>query len=80
MITHLVFKIYNTLFEYLEKSISQLKRKQALWKKQILESLEASREKLDKYYSQTKGMKGEVYTISTILAPDNKFYFFLSSD
>jgi hypothetical protein len=30
--SHLVFKIYNVLFDHLEKSISQLQRKRVPWK------------------------------------------------
>ncbi|KAG0152779.1 hypothetical protein PDIDSM_2584 [Penicillium digitatum] len=50
---HLVFQIYNMLFEHLEKSIKQLQRKHVPWKQQMLSSLEAGRLKLDEYYSQT---------------------------
>ena len=74
--TYLVFKVYNTLFEYLEKSMIQLKRKRVPWKKHMLESLEASRLKLDKYYLQTDNIQGHIYAISTILAPDNRIQFF----
>jgi hypothetical protein len=78
--THLVFKIYNALFEHLEKSMNQLRRKRVPWKKQMLTSLEAGRQKLDIYYSQTDNMPGHVYAIATMLAPDSKFQFFLSDD
>jgi hypothetical protein len=71
--THLVFKIYNALFEHLEKSMNQLRRKQVPWKKQMLASLEAGRQKLDIYYSQTDNMPGHIYAIVTMLALDNKF-------
>ncbi|KAJ9482200.1 hypothetical protein VN97_g11237 [Penicillium thymicola] len=77
---HLVLRIYNMLFEHLEKSITQLKRKRVLWKQQMLTSLEAGREKLDKYYAQTDEVRGHIYTISTMLAPDSRFQFFLSDD
>jgi hypothetical protein len=77
---HLVFRIYNVLFEHLEKSITQLKRKRVLWKQQMLTSLEAGREKLDEYYAQTDEVRGHIYAISTILAPDSRFQFFLSDD
>lgn len=77
---HLVFKIYNALFEHLEKLMKQLRRKCVPWKKQMLDSLEAGRSKLDEYYSQTDRVKPHIYAISTMLAPDNKFQFFLSDD
>ncbi|KAG0153109.1 hypothetical protein PDIDSM_2068 [Penicillium digitatum] len=46
---HLVFQIYNMLFEHLEKSIKQLQRKHVPWKQQMLSSLEAGRLKLDEF-------------------------------
>ncbi|KAG0158421.1 hypothetical protein PDIDSM_5935 [Penicillium digitatum] len=59
---HYVFKIYNKLFDHLERSQAQL------------------RESLDEYYSQADDLRGNIYAISTMLAPVNKFKFFLSSD
>ncbi|KAG0153117.1 hypothetical protein PDIDSM_2076 [Penicillium digitatum] len=76
---HYVFKIYNKLFD-LERSQAQLRRKRVPWKKQMLEALEAGRSKLDEYYSQADDLRGNIYAISTMLAPVNKFKFFLSSD
>jgi len=73
---YLIFKLYNTLFEYLEKSIDQLKKKRILWKKQMLQSFEAGRQKLGDYYSQTDSVKGYIFAISTMVAPDSKFQFF----
>lgn len=78
--THLIFKIYNALLGHLEVSMKQLQRKRVLWKKLMLESLEAGRLKLDEYYSQTDSVKGHIYAISTMLSPDNRFQFFLSND
>ncbi|KAG0161688.1 hypothetical protein PDIDSM_5318 [Penicillium digitatum] len=78
-VTHYVFKIYNKLFDHLERSQAQLRRKRP-WKKQMLEALEAGRSKLDEYYSQADDLRGNIYAISTMLAPVNKFKFFLSSD
>jgi hypothetical protein len=77
---HYVFKIYNKLFEHLEQSMKQLHRKRVPWKKQMLEALEAGRLKLDEYYSQTDHVRGHIYAVITMLAPTNKFQFFLSKD
>jgi hypothetical protein len=77
---HLVFRVYNALFEHLEQSMKQLQRKRVLWKKQMLEALEASRSKLAEYYSETDHARGHIYAISTMLAPDSRFQFFLSDD
>ena len=46
----------------------------------MLDSLEAGRIKLDEYYTQTDQAKPHIYAISTMLAPDNKFQFFLFDD
>ncbi|OQD70007.1 hypothetical protein PENANT_c279G03623, partial [Penicillium antarcticum] len=62
---HYVFKIYNKLFEHLECSMKQLR---------------PGRLKLDEYYSQTDNIRGYIYAISTMLAPVNKFKFFLTND
>lgn len=77
---HYVFKIYNRLFDHLERSMNHLRRKRVPWKKQMLDALEAGRSKLDEYYSQTDNIRGHVYAISTMLAPVNKFKFFLTND
>lgn len=77
---HYVFKIYNKLFEHLERSMKQLQRKRAPWKQQMLHALEAGRTKLDEYYSQTDNIRGHIYAVSTMLAPVNKFKFFLTKD
>jgi hypothetical protein len=77
---HYIFKIYNKLFEHLEQSMKQLRRKRVLWKQEMLHALEAGRVKLDEYYSQTSGIQGHLYAISTMLAPVNKFKFFLTND
>jgi hypothetical protein len=78
--THLVFKIYNALFEHLEISMTQLKWKRVPWKQQMLRSLEAGRDKLSEYYTQTNSAKRHIYAISTMLSPDNRFQFFLTDD
>jgi hypothetical protein len=46
----------------------------------MLAALEAGRQKLDIYYSQTNYMKGHVYATATMLAPNSRFQFFLSDD
>jgi hypothetical protein len=60
--------------------MKQLRRKRIPWKKQMLEALEAGRLKLDEYYSQTDNIRGHIYAVVTMLAPANKFQFFLSND
>ncbi|CEJ62588.1 hypothetical protein PMG11_11085 [Penicillium brasilianum] len=77
---HYVFRVYNKLFEHLEQSMKQLRRKRVPWKKHMLDALEAGRLKLDEYYSQTDNVRGHIYAVNTMLAPVNKFQFFLTDD
>lgn len=77
---HLVFRIYNKLFDHLERSMSQLRRKKVHWKQLMLSSLEAAQEKLKKYYSETDDIEDNLYAIGTILAPSSKMEFFSTSD
>ncbi|KAJ5364993.1 uncharacterized protein N7496_010706 [Penicillium cataractarum] len=77
---HYVFRVYNKLFEHLEQSMKQLRRKRVLWKKYMLDALEAGRLKLDECYSQTDNVRGHIYAVNTMLAPVNKFQFFLTDD
>ena len=78
--THHIFKIYNKLFEHLELAISQLQRKKATWKKKMLEALQAAQQKLRDYYSETDNIRGDLYAIGTIIAPENKLQFFMTDD
>lgn len=77
---HLIFEIYNNLFDHLERSIRQLQRKTAAWKKIMLSALYAAKEKLSKYYGQTDLIYGDLYAIGTILAPENKLHLFSDKD
>jgi hypothetical protein len=51
-----------------------------MWKKQMLQALHAAREKLVQYYADTDNIRGDLYAVSTMLAPSNKLKFFLSTD
>ena len=73
---HNVFSLYNSLFDHIEISMSRLRRKQLPWKKQILQALEAAKEKLSIYYGKTNQEHGYLYAMSTILAPKFKLQFF----
>jgi hypothetical protein len=77
---HTVFEIYNSLFDHLDDSISQLRRKKISWKKLMLTALEASRNKLSVYYTKTEGMRGDLFAIRTILAPNKKLQYFSISE
>jgi hypothetical protein len=77
---HRVFKVYNKLFDHMEKSISRLKRKRVAWKQVMLTSLEAAKNKLSVYYKDTNHMDGDLYAIGTILSPQDKLQFFSTPD
>lgn len=77
---HLIFSIYNKLFDHLEKSIRQLQRKKVPWKTLMLSALHAAKEKLSYYYRKTDEIPGDLFAISTILAPQHKLQFFTSKD
>jgi hypothetical protein len=78
--THLVFKLYNALFDHFFEAEALLKRKRVPWKSDMLKALTAGRLKLDEYYSQTDNLKGHIYAVGTMLAPDSRFQFFLSDN
>lgn len=73
---HQIFRIYNKLFDHFDFSISQLKRKRVAWKTTMREALEAGRQKLSDYYSQTENVHGNLFAVGTILAPQHKLQFF----
>jgi hypothetical protein len=77
---HLVFSIYNKLFDHLEKSIRQLQRKKVPWKQLMLAALYAAKRKLSQYYSMTDQIPGDLYAIGTIIAPQQKLQFFSTKD
>ncbi|KGO69277.1 HAT dimerization [Penicillium italicum] len=54
---HLIFSIYNKLFDHLERSMHQLRRKRVAWKQPMLSSLEAAKDKLSKYYNPSNKME-----------------------
>jgi hypothetical protein len=77
---HNVFRVYNKLFDHLETSIRQLERKRIPWKQAMLRALYAGKEKLTVYYAKTEQIHGNLYAISTILAPQHKLQFFSKKD
>jgi hypothetical protein len=77
---HLVFSIYNKLFNHLEKAKSALRRKKVVWKQLMFLSLEAAEKKLSHYYSMTDEIDNDLYAIGTILSPQQKLDFFKDKD
>lgn len=80
VIIHLVFSIYNKLFDHLEKSIGQLQRKKVPWKQLMLAALHAAKGKLSQYYSMTDQIPGDLYAIGTIVSQQQKLQFFSTKD
>lgn len=78
--THHVFKIYNKLFEHLEQSVTQLRRKRVPWKTNMLQALKAAQQKLKDYYAETDDIRGDLYAIGTMLAPTNKLRSFQTDE
>jgi hypothetical protein len=77
---HIVFSIYNQLFDHLEKSIARLRRKKARWQITIGTALEYATQKLRDYYAETDEAYGDLYAVATIMAPQNKLDFFSGKD
>ena len=77
---HLVFSIYNKLFDHLEKSMDALRRKKVSWKQLVLKALEAAKSKLSHYYAMTDDIPGDLYAIGTIIAPQNTLKFFSTKE
>jgi hypothetical protein len=77
---HIVFSIYNQLFDHLEKSIDQLRRKKARWQITMRTALEYATQKLRNYYAETDKAHGDLYAIATIMAPQNKLDYFSGKD
>jgi hypothetical protein len=77
---HIVFSIYNQLFDHLEKSIDQLRRKKARWQITMRTTLEYAAQKLRGYYAETDEAHGDLYAIATIMAPQNKLDYFSGKD
>ncbi|KAG0154267.1 hypothetical protein PDIDSM_1647 [Penicillium digitatum] len=71
-----IFSLFCTEYDCEEMLLSEQEWRQI----DYLFALEAGRSKLDEYYSQADDLRGNIYAISTMLAPVNKFKFFLSSD
>lgn len=46
----------------------------------MLKALQAAQQKLRDYYSKTDNIRGDLYAIGTIIAPENKLQFFMTDD
>jgi hypothetical protein len=64
---NIVFKIYNRLFEHIEKASHRFARKRVLWKKSLFKAFEAIRIKLIKYYNQTQNDLSLLYDKTILL-------------
>ena len=64
--------MYNMIFDVLEKAEKRLRRKQVLWKRQMLEAVQAAVAKLRKYYGATCEKFGDFYGLAVLLSPSSK--------
>jgi hypothetical protein len=71
-----VLKVYNTLFDLLEKAHDKLSTKRVSWKVTLRHGIEAARDKLQVYYSRTYDAQGDLFAIATLLDPGEKLQFF----
>lgn len=78
---HNIFSIYNKLFSHLDDAEAKLKNKGVIWKKRMLQALQAAKKKLSKYYTATDyETYGDIYALATILCPSKKLRYFTSTD
>jgi hypothetical protein len=69
---HSVFRLFNWLFDEIEKIEKNLKKKKGKEKTEaaeLLEALNAAKEKLMIYYGKTSGIYGRFFNLATILDP-----------
>jgi hypothetical protein len=64
---NIVFKIYNRLFEHLQKTKSRLARKRMTWKKRLIDVFTTIETKLIKYYNQTQNDLKLLYDKTNLL-------------
>ena len=78
---HRVYEIYNLLFNHIEHSIRVLQRKRDPWKLTLKDALQASREKLQKYYSETGILQSLdcYYAFTWLLHPTSRNQAFVGS-
>ncbi|KAI9840214.1 MAG: hypothetical protein M1837_001842 [Sclerophora amabilis] len=73
---HNVFPVYDELFNHLDDHITKLERKREVWKQSMVPALQASMNKLAKYYEATYNTNDQIYSIATILNPKHKLTLF----
>lgn len=63
-----MFGFYNDLFDYLDNSIAKPQRKRALCKQLMVTALESSKEELQSYYKESRGLK-VIFSGSELFVP-----------
>ena len=74
---HMIFFIYNKLFDHLDKAKTKLIDKKVNWKKIMLTKLKAANVKLKTYYKKTKISLNNLYEMTAFLHFDKKNFIFL---
>ncbi|KAI9778380.1 MAG: hypothetical protein M1816_004119 [Peltula sp. TS41687] len=75
-----VFVAYNALFDHLDAETTRLNKKTKAWKRELLPAIQAAKDKLAQYYSQTDKEKGRIFNLATILNPVQKLRFYEQSN
>jgi hypothetical protein len=71
-IIHQMFKIYDKLFDHLDRACFKLSRKKISWKRIMLEDLIAMNAKFRQYYSKTQDSLNCLYEKTTLLSLNKK--------
>jgi hypothetical protein len=66
---HSVFRLFNWLFDEIEKIEKNLKKKRGKEETELLTALKAGKEKLAIYYGKTSGIYGRFFNLATLLDP-----------
>ncbi len=77
---HLVWDTYTSLFQHLEDEKVFLQQQPAGGNLELVRAIEAAHEKLSKYYTKTRGKKGDFYNFGNILDPSSKTSTYESDD
>lgn len=76
---HLAWQIYNKLFQHLESRSREAERERT-WREPLLKALQAAKDKLSDYYSQTDNDFGIFYAVTTVLDPSKRMNAFHEDD
>lgn len=76
---HKVWRVYNSLFEHLEKRLEEAE-KETGWKHALCSAIEAGKAKFSEYYARTGDAFGDLYAVAAVLDPTRRFSAYNPSD